>query len=35
MMKRSLEKRIDRIEAYIEIQNLMGKYEYFLSAAMG
>ena len=34
MTAKSLEERIERLEAVHEIQNLMSRYSYFLSAGM-
>jgi hypothetical protein len=35
MSEQSLEQRIQRLEAIHEVQNLMGKYEYYLATGMG
>jgi hypothetical protein len=35
MKEKSLKERLERMEAVHEIQNIMGRYEYLLSAAMG
>jgi hypothetical protein len=34
MAKRTLEQELDRLKAYNEVQNLMGKYEFYHSAGM-
>ena len=35
MTKKSMEERIDKLEAIFEVQQVMSKYEYYLAAGMG